>query len=108
MLFEPSCIREAPSPPDDCLICLGDLKHEKLWKCISCNQRTHRTCAESWFKVSPTCPVCRASAVGEFDHRWLTVVYWCWPMLVLWCWLASLQSAEHQANHSKEEIESLD
>ena len=37
-----------------------------------CNHHFHKECIEKWYKVKPTCPLCRQCHLSKFRHRfWL-------------------------------------
>ena len=50
-------------PTNECAVCMDALEGDMLyWKCDSCNNILHLTCAESWMKQgNATCPFCRVS-----------------------------------------------
>ncbi len=43
----------------NCLICLEEIKNEKIKKCLQCKVLYHYNCIKEWFRTTKTCPHCR-------------------------------------------------
>lgn len=44
---------------DSCHVCLDDFARDVIWACAQCTMRAHLTCAATWFREHPSCPVCK-------------------------------------------------
>lgn len=54
---------------DECSICLTNFEEGDEIRILSCNMKHffHKDCADSWFRVNPSCPVCRTAL--EFPNQ---------------------------------------
>ena len=48
-----------------CPVCLSDLTVGDEARHLPCNHMFHKACVDEWLKVNATCPVCRASIIGD-------------------------------------------
>lgn len=52
--------------PRECPVCLADFEPEDTLRLLpTCKHVFHRDCIDAWFDTHSTCPLCRASLVGQ-------------------------------------------
>ncbi|CAL4922554.1 unnamed protein product [Urochloa decumbens] len=52
----------------ECAVCLAEMKDGERGRLLpGCGHRFHVECIDRWFRANSTCPVCRATAVGQPD-----------------------------------------
>ncbi|CAA7025848.1 unnamed protein product [Microthlaspi erraticum] len=49
----------------DCPICLTELSRAMCRMELQCSHVFHNKCVMNWLKENPSCPICRAEAIGE-------------------------------------------
>ena len=47
------------APPAECIVCLA---HADAPVALACGHAFHAACVSRWLELTPTCPLCRASA----------------------------------------------
>ncbi len=55
----PSAALVVRAPPAECTVCLA---HADAPVALACGHAFHAACVSRWLELTPTCPLCRASA----------------------------------------------
>jgi hypothetical protein len=60
-ILKQHCSREVTenNPSNECTICLCAIEEGQLESKVGCDHTFHYNCLTEWFKMKPTCPICR-------------------------------------------------
>lgn len=68
----PAVSLQIPVEDAKCSICLGSYVAEEELRILVCKHHFHQTCADEWFKITATCPLCVRSIIPTSPDHPLT------------------------------------
>ena len=60
------------SSSSTCCICLNGYVEGITLTKLQCNHEFHKSCVDEWFKINPTCPLCKHESVAQFQLPYST------------------------------------